>query len=230
MTYLYLIINLASISIPLFRSFESRVNLYSKWKSVFLAIGITAIPFLIWDQYFTHLGVWGFNPAYITGLAFGELPIEEILFFVTIPYACIFTYETLNTLIEKDYFLRITPYINAVLTVGLLAMALLNLDKMYTSWTFLLTPLFIAFLVYGLKVRFMSRFYFAYMIILIPFFMVNGVLTGSFIEDQVVWYNPAENLNIRMFTIPVEDSCYGLLLILMNVSLFEYFKTRFHQN
>lgn len=228
MTYLYLIINLASISIPLMRSFESRVNLYSKWKSVFLAILISALPFLIWDQYFTHLGIWGFNPAYISGYSLGDLPIEEIMFFITIPYACLFTYETLNTLVKKDHFSKVTPYINLILILGLLLVAFLNFDKMYTSWTFILTPLLIFVLVYLVKVPFMSRFYFAYLIILIPFFMVNGVLTGSFIEDQVVWYNPSENLNIRMFTIPIEDTFYGLLLILLNVSLFEYFKSKFH--
>ena len=50
---------------------------------------------------------------------------------------------------------------------------------------------------------------------LIPFFIVNGILTGSFIENEVVWYNNTENLNIRLFTIPIEDSVYAFTLILL---------------
>jgi lycopene cyclase domain-containing protein len=58
---------------------------------------------------------------------------------------------------------------------------------------------------------------------LIPFFIVNGVLTGSWIDNQVVWYNDAENLGIRIGTIPVEDSIYAYSMILMNLFFFEYF-------
>jgi lycopene cyclase domain-containing protein len=62
---------------------------------------------------------------------------------------------------------------------------------------------------------------------LIPFFIVNGVLTGSWIDNQVVWYNDAENLGIRMGTIPVEDSIYAYSMILMNLYYFEYLCSRF---
>jgi lycopene cyclase domain-containing protein len=67
----------------------------------------------------------------------------------------------------------------------------------------------------------MGRFYLAYAVCLVPFFVVNGILTGSFIEEEVVWYNNEENLGIRLFTIPVEDVVYGMLLILMNVTFME---------
>lgn len=61
---------------------------------------------------------------------------------------------------------------------------------------------------------------------LIPFFIVNGVLTGTGITDQVVWYNDEQNLGIRMGTIPVEDSVYAFSLILMGLGLFEYFSKK----
>ncbi len=72
----------------------------------------------------------------------------------------------------------------------------------------------------------MSRFYFSYLIILIPFFIVNGILTGSFIEGEVVWYNNAENLGIRLGTIPFEDVFYGMLMLLINIAFFEWLKRR----
>ncbi|MFT7666352.1 MAG: lycopene cyclase domain-containing protein [Patiriisocius sp.] len=61
---------------------------------------------------------------------------------------------------------------------------------------------------------------------LIPFLIVNGVLTGSFIENEVVWYNNAENLNFRITTIPIEDTIYALGMLLTVFVLLEYFESK----
>ena len=72
----------------------------------------------------------------------------------------------------------------------------------------------------------MGRFYFAFMFILIPFFIVNGVLTGSWIDEPVVWYNDTENMGLRLGTIPVEDIFYGMLMILSSVTIAEELEYR----
>lgn len=71
----------------------------------------------------------------------------------------------------------------------------------------------------------LQRFYIAFLIILIPFFIVNGILTGTGLEEPVVWYNNAENLGIRLGTIPVEDIGYAFTLLFGNVLLIERFKS-----
>lgn len=61
-----------------------------------ISILVVGSIFIIWDVYFTKRGVWDFNRKYLIGLDIFGLPIEEILFFVCIPYACIFTYKSLK--------------------------------------------------------------------------------------------------------------------------------------
>jgi lycopene cyclase domain-containing protein len=46
---------------------------------------------------------------------------------------------------------------------------------------------------------------------------VNGILTGLFIDDSVVWYNNSHTLGMRIGTIPLEDFFYAFLLIVMNI-------------
>jgi lycopene cyclase domain-containing protein len=68
----------------------------------------------------------------------------------------------------------------------------------------------------------MGVFFFSYLVMLIPFFIVNGILTGTGLEEPVVWYKPEEIAGIRMLTIPVEDVFFGMLLILLNVAGLEW--------
>jgi lycopene cyclase domain-containing protein len=202
-------------------SFHAKANFSKKWKYLLPAIGIPAIIFISWDMAFTKMGVWGFNPKYVSGIYVGNLPIEEILFFICVPYACVFLYEAVNFLSKRDWFVNIAPSISIMLIMFLIVLGLLNTNRWYTGVTFIACGLFLALHQWKWKTPYLSRFYFSYLFILVPFFMVNGVLTGSLLDEPVVWYNENEMLGLRMGTIPFEDTFYGMLLLLMNVSIFE---------
>jgi lycopene cyclase domain-containing protein len=224
--YLYLWLDVLSISLPLAYSFYSPAPFYKKWKHLWMAIAIPAIIFIVWDEWFTRMGVWGFNPRYLSGVYIGSLPIEEIMFFICIPYACVFTYHALNYLVKKDYAGPYQSVITWILIAVLTTLGALHYDRWYTAVTFFALALYLVVVHFRVKPAYLGRFYFAYFFILIPFFIVNGILTGSFIDEQVVWYNDAENMGIRMGTIPFEDTFYGMLLILMNVTILEALQKR----
>lgn len=224
--YLYLVIDLLCFFIPLSASFYAKAPFYKKWKYLGISIVVPGIGFVVWDEIFTRLAVWGFNPNYICGVYIGSLPLEEILFFICIPYACVFTYFILNYLIEKDYLFPHQELISSALIIFLLISGIYNLDKIYTAITFIFLALFMAFLILKMRVRFMGRFYTAFGVILIPFLLINGLLTGSFLGEAVVWYNNQANLGFRLGTIPIEDVFYVMLLLLMNVTLYEWLQER----
>ena len=191
-----------------------------------MAVLITGTFFVLWDEIFTQEKVWGFNSNFVTGLYIGSLPIEEILFFFCIPYACVFTYFTLNNLIAKDHLFPHQELISSGLIILLLISGIYHIDKWYTGITFILLALFLAYQMLKIRPRYMGRFYFAFSFLLIPFFFVNGILTGSFLDSEVVWYNNAHILGIRIGTIPIEDVFYGFLLVLMNIAIMEWLEDR----
>jgi lycopene cyclase domain-containing protein len=224
--HLYLALNLGSFIVPFLFSFYPKAPFYKKWKYLFVSTLIPGVIFIVWDEIFTQMGVWGFNPDYLIGWQWGQLPLEEILFFFCIPYASVFTYEAMNYLVRHDYLKRCETVITRTLIFILIIGGLAAWDRWYTLMTCGLLAAFLVYLDLFLKPEYLSRFYFSYLIILIPFFLVNGVLTGSWIDEPVVWYNNTENLGVRMGTIPVEDTFYGMLLLLMNVVLFEELQKR----
>jgi len=224
-TVTYLLINLFTISYPLFKSFEQKVNMVSRWPALLPAIGLTGAFFIIWDALFTEMGVWGFNESHLIGLRMLGLPVEEWLFFITVPYACLFIYEVMNYFVKKDVLGKVARPFTIGLLVVLTVLGLLHLDKWYTSVNFLLTAAWLALIIWR-NPPWLGRFYLGYAVSLIPFVLVNGLLTGSLLEEPVVWYNNAENLGLRIGTIPVEDSVYMLLLLLMNTTIYEWLRAK----
>ena len=89
----------------------------------------------------------------------------------------------------------------------------------YTSIFLLLTLLFVKFKRINISVIIIS-----YLAIIPFFFISNGILTGSIIDNPIVWYDDSQNLSFRLFTIPIEDAFYGFLLITLNCILFDYLK------
>ena len=219
---LYLLIDLFVIIIPLVFSFHPRIRFDKEWRFFFPANLLTGMLFVSWDIWFTAQGVWDFNPAYVTGITWLGLPMEEILFFFCIPYACMFTLHAIQNIYPE---FRINWRKMLVLFLILLSacISVIFTDRIYTLFSFgtFAVILLITWLVMKEKT---DHFFLMYLIILLPFFIVNGILTGSWIEGEVVSYNNAENLGIRMLTIPVEDAFYGMTLLMLHFLLMEVLK------
>jgi lycopene cyclase domain-containing protein len=224
--YLYFFLDFASLLLPLFFSLFSKNKFLRKWKSILPAIFIPGILFCAWDVWFTSQGIWGFNPDYISGIYLINLPIEEVLFFICIPYACLFSYESFciflsNKKFHREAFHRITEL---MILIFLLAI-ILHASKKYTVATLSATCILLTVL-RVLKGFEAGRFYMAFLCMLIPFLIFNSILTGTGLNAPIVWYNDQENLGIRIGTIPIEDAVYGFLLVGTNVLIFDYLQKK----
>ncbi len=220
--YTYLVLDITSVLFPLALSFDKKVAFYKLWKYLFPAMFISGIFFILWDVLFTAQGVWSFNPEYITGINVFNLPIEEVLFFICVPYSCVFIYEVFNAYVKRDVLGTCGTRISILISVLSLMTCILFYDKTYTIVNAGICLALVLFATFIYKFRNLGRFYLAYFVSLIPFLICNGILTAL----PIVMYNDDENMAIRLFTIPLEDVFYCLSLLLSTVLLMDYFKEK----
>lgn len=227
MNYLYLLLNILIISGPFLLSFDKKLYFIQYIKYVSVTIFSTFIPFVIWDIIVTQIGHWSFNENFITNFKFINLPIEEALFFITVPYALIFTYEVTNyynldrKLKDiKNSLNKLSSKITFIIIVLLFVFAILNIGKGYTLLVSLLSILAM-FINYKTKAYSSLSNIFAFTIISILLFLIfNTILTSA----PIVIYNPEYITNIRIGTIPVEDFLYNFLIMFTNISFYSYIK------
>lgn len=225
--YYYLALDVLSFIVPFLFSFEKKwMHFIRFWKPFFTAILAVGFFFILWDIYFAYENVWGFNDEYLLGIRWFKLPLEEWLFFLLIPYASNFIHYSLQYFFPKLILSeKATKFITSFLFGLSFSVALINFDKIYTVSSFGLFA-FIMLLQLIFKWQYAQRFYLSFIVIYIPFFLVNSALTGSYSDHPVVFYNDQENLGIRLGTMPLEDSFYCFTLLYGIVVLFEYLKNK----
>lgn len=223
MHFTYLLVNFFTIVICFIFSFDKRILFYHYFKAYLKAATVVAIPFILWDIWFTYNGVWWFNDDYLIGIRFLGLPIEEILFFFCIPFSCTFTYYCLNKFFDLRWANSFNNMIVLLTTIVCVVIAMTNTEKIYTLVTALCTVITILFFHFKCKSNFIGQASLVYCILMLGFFPVNGVLTGTGLENPIVNYNPYEFLGIRLGTIPIEDAVYGYTQFLWIIYFFNKF-------
>lgn len=209
---------LASAFFPVLFSFEKQIHFVARWKYLPLSIGLPAVFFIIWDVWFTKMGVWWFSEKYTLGLRLLGLPFEEWLFFIVVPFCSLFIYENVKFFLKKVNFNDKMSELLWIAASLFMLIAVISTQYMYTFWNFTFTTIFLIFVLFNSWFRrYLTHFSIAFLIGAIPMLIVNGILTSF----PVVSYNPEEFSNLRFFTIPVEDFIYYFLLLGMNVYFYE---------
>lgn len=69
-----------------------------RWRRLLLAIAPVFVIFIVWDLYAISQGHWTFDPERTTGVLFpGQLPLDEVVFFLVIPLASVLSLEAVRS-------------------------------------------------------------------------------------------------------------------------------------
>lgn len=78
--------------------FALRTRVFRRPRRLLLTVIPVTLPFLVWDAYAISQGHWWFDTDRILGVYLpGEIPLDELLFFIVIPIASVLTLEAVRS-------------------------------------------------------------------------------------------------------------------------------------
>ncbi len=222
MNYTYLLINVALLLIPLILIYSMKMQQNRAVKFMLLAVFINVFVFSVPTEYLTQMKVIVFNPPYLTGFILWQLPIEELLFSLVMPFAGLAVYIFLNTRFPDLKFEKYSLALSNILLGICIAILYFGYHNLYTLFTFLILLVFLLYVEYVNKIRFMYRFYRAWLVSLVPFYIAASIVNAL----PVIQYNEKETLIFNFLNVPFESPFYFMGMLLLTVYLFELFKSR----
>jgi lycopene cyclase domain-containing protein len=217
MKYEYLLLNALILAGPILFSFDRKVNYVSKWPHAIGASIIVLVPFIVWDVLVTGRH-WWFNEKFTSEIALLGLPLGEWLFFITVPFACLFIWEIIVTSRSRQ-LLTIQKFIPFIAGVAFLTGVWFFFRGLeYTGLVGIAIGLIILLdLIFSTGIVLQKQSYLFLLIVTMLVLIFNGYLTAR----PVVLYDEQYQLGFRIVTIPLEDFFYGYSLLLLNVIVYE---------
>lgn len=224
----YLLFNMA-IASSLFGPFFVHVRFWSRWRGMLRGIVYVSLPFIVWDIYASSAGHWFFNERFTFALRPGGIPVEEMLFFISVPLACMYVWSVIERFADK----QIVPTHRA--RTGLLVAALVLLastvfvqGRGYTHIV-LVAAAFTCVVLTRHTWLIVSRRFWVFQVVCLGLFIAcNTILTSL----PIITYGDQAILGIRVGTIPIEDFAYNFALLNLFLLAFisgDMTKLRYHR-
>ena len=209
MSLTYLVLNLCIIAVPVWYTPDKRTAYYRRLPALGFSIAVVSTSYLLWDILVTARGEWSFNGKYLTGVQILNIPLEEILFFITVPYSCLFIYEVVLYATKASKF-RLPASAIIALILALFAASLGVYSQGYTAKALASCGVFLTSALLLDRPLIESKRYWTWLAICyVPFLIINTVLTAL----PVVEYNPKAIWGLRVGTIPLEDVFYNFAML-----------------
>jgi lycopene cyclase domain-containing protein len=72
-------------------------RVYARRRQLLLTLLPVFVVFTTWDVLAIRAGHWAYDPRQTTGVHVGNVPLEELLFFLVIPTCAILAYEAVRS-------------------------------------------------------------------------------------------------------------------------------------
>jgi lycopene cyclase domain-containing protein len=209
MSLTYLVLNLCIIAVPVWYTPDKRTAYYRRLPALGFSIAVVSTCYLLWDILVTARGEWSFNGKYLTGVKILNIPLEEGLFFITVPYSCLFISEVVLYATKSSKFSLPASLIIAMI-LALLASSLAFYPQGYTTKALVSCGFFLLIALLLDRPLLESNQYWIWLAICyVPFLIINTVLTAL----PVVEYNSKAIWGLRVGTIPLEDFFYNYAML-----------------
>ncbi len=220
----YSLIAVAVLAGPLAASFESHVRFWTHWPAVFAALALTGALYLFWDAMVVGRGDWAFNPKFTGTFRLFGLPLGEYLFFVSVPYACLFLFEVVNRYAVDQRWLIVDSAFLFVPTLILAGAAAVYWRQRYTFLALISAAAFLGVLALTFpQLAGQSHFWIWFALCFAAFLVVNGIYTAL----PTIWYNPRAIWGVRVGPIPVEDFFYNFSYLGLTLCFYLLFERWF---
>ena len=180
---------------------DRRVVSVDKLKSIVLPCIIVTFVFAEVAVFLTGLKAWSFNEVYLVGASYRGLPLEAYLLIFSFSFAGLGVYNYLNQRFPKNDLQKYTLTFSNLMMGICIAFIFFGYTKWYTVITFAFLLLLLFGVEYINKIRFMYRFYRAFVAMLIPFYIIYVILCNL----PIITYDTAQNVRFSIFKIPFEN-------------------------
>ncbi|HEX7355396.1 MAG TPA: lycopene cyclase domain-containing protein [Mycobacteriales bacterium] len=96
MRFLYVGVLAACLLVTLPLELVLGARVYGRWRRWLLSLAPVFVLFTAWDSYGIWRHHWVYSPTETTGWRIGNVPLEELAFFVVVPTCAILTYEAVG--------------------------------------------------------------------------------------------------------------------------------------
>ncbi|MAT98413.1 MAG: hypothetical protein CL608_14815 [Anaerolineaceae bacterium] len=214
------------------RTLPRRFASYSPWAILLLHLALALVYTTPWDNYLVATSVWWYDPAKVTGIVFGYVPVEEYTFFLVQPILTglwlLFWLRRQPDVVEPGWengrFRYTTLIILGILWLGMVAI----LAASWAPGTYLALILVWALLPIMLQVGFGGDILWQHrrvvLLGLVPITLFLATADALAIYDGIWTIDPAQTLNWYLGGIlPFEEFLFFLItniLVVFGMTLF----------
>jgi lycopene cyclase domain-containing protein len=219
--YWYTLIILVMSVITMFLFVKKTIVFFTELKYMLPAILFSGAIFILFNHRLLETGIISFNPGFLAGKYVFNLPVEELLFLLVISLFSFSVYILITVLFPNFEKPNLFLVVSVILLLGFGFGAWYSRQKLIPFFIFFLITIYLGYTIFRNRFKMhLTKFYVSYAIAVIPYFLIKGLLYSL----PVILYNSDYTLGIRLLHTPVEEFGYFFLLMLINITIFEYLK------